>query len=303
MFLLDRQTGAPLAAVTEEKVPTEAAPGERVSPTQPFSTGMPNFAGPMPTEARMWGLTPFDQMWCRIKFREAKFDGTMTPVALDKPTINYPGYLGGMDWGSVAVDPERGLMLVNSNRVGNYNTLITRAEADKMGLAPISRSHEGSIGGAVAQAGTPYGAKIAPFLSPLLVPCTQPPFGMISAVDLNTHKLVWSEPFGTGMDSGPLTIHSHLPFTMGVPSIGGGVATRGGLFFIGASQDNFLRAYDSATGQELWRARLPAGGQATPAVYWSAASHREFVVIASGGHGGLLTTPGDEVTAYALPAK
>jgi quinoprotein glucose dehydrogenase len=301
VFLLDRRTGAPLASVAERAVPQGGAPGERIAPTQPFSTGMPNFAGPLPSEARMWGVSPFDQLWCRIKFRQARFDGTMTPLSTGWPTVTWPGYLGGMDWGSVAVDPEREVMLVNSNRVGNYNRLLTRAEADRRGLAPISLSHEGSIGGAVAQAGTPYGADISPFLSPLVVPCTQPPFGMIAAVDLRTRRLLWSEPLGTAEESGPLGIHSHLPLTMGVPNIGGAVVTRGGVAFIGAAQDDYLRAYETATGREIWKAKLPAGGNATPMTYWSDASGREFVVIAAGGHGGLLTTPGDDIVAYALP--
>jgi quinoprotein glucose dehydrogenase len=124
---------------------------------------------------------------------------------------------------------------------------------------------------------------------------------MISAVDLTTKRLVWSKPFGTGQDSGPLTLPSHLPFTMGVPNIGGSVATKGGVFFIGSAQDKFLRAFETSTGRELWRARLPAGGQATPMTYWSSASGRQFVLIATGGHGGLLTTPGDTLVAYAIP--
>jgi quinoprotein glucose dehydrogenase len=124
---------------------------------------------------------------------------------------------------------------------------------------------------------------------------------MIAAVDLRTRRLLWSEPLGTAEESGPLGIHSHLPLTMGVPNIGGAVVTRGGVAFIGAAQDDYLRAYETATGREIWKAKLPAGGNATPMTYWSDASGREFVVIAAGGHGGLLTTPGDDIVAYALP--
>ncbi len=302
IFLLDRRTGQPLATVEERPVPQGNVPGERLSATQPFSVGMPSLAGPMPTEARMWGLTPFDQMWCRIKFREARFDGSMTPLSTGRPTLTYPGFLGGVDWGSAAIDTDRGLLVVNTNRVGNYNRLLTRAEADRRGIRPLAASDHGYAGGPVAQAGTPYAASVQPFLSPLVVPCTQPPYGMISAIDLATRKLAWSRPFGTGKDSGPLTLPSHLPFTMGVPSIGGPIATRGGLTFIGASQDRYLRAYETATGRELWRARLPAGGQATPLTYWSARSGRQFVLIAAGGHGGLLTKAGDDLLAFALPS-
>jgi quinoprotein glucose dehydrogenase len=303
VFILDRRTGKPLLEVDERPVPPSTVPDERASPTQPFSVGFPSFAGPAPTEATMWGVTPFDQLWCRIKFREARFEGTLTPLGLDRPTIVYPGYLGGMDWGSVAVDHDRELMIVNSNRVVNYNRLLTRKEADERGLAPISLKNPGYPGGAVAQLGTPYGADIKPFLSPIAVPCTQPPFGMISAVDLKTRQVVWTKPFGTARGSGLIGIPSHLPLPMGVPNLGGAVATRGGVFFIGASQDSYFRAYETSTGRELWRHLLPAGGQATPMTYWSNRSGRQFVVIAAGGHGGLLTPAGDYILAFALPTS
>jgi quinoprotein glucose dehydrogenase len=301
LFLLDRRTGTPLAKVEERAAPATEVPGEHSAPTQPFSVGMPSFAGPPPTELRMWGITPFDQLWCRIKFREARYEGTLTPVGIDRPTLVYPGYLGGMNWGSVAVDPDRQLAVVNSTQVLNYDQLLSRKTADAMGIKPFSASGHGNVGGPVAQSGTPYAARIAPFLSPLVVPCTEPPYGMISAVDLNTRRLLWSRPFGTAEDSGPLLTHSHLPFIMGVPNIGGAVTTRSGLTFIGASQDNFLRAFETTTGRELWRTRLPAGGQANPITYWSSSSTRQFILIAAGGHGGLQTTPGDYILAYALP--
>jgi quinoprotein glucose dehydrogenase len=301
IFVLDRRSGKPLVEVVERPVPASRIPEERASATQPFSVGFPSFAGPPPTEARMWGLTPFDQLWCRIAFRKARFEGTMTPLGIDQPSIAFPGFLGGFDWGSVAVDQERGLLIANANRVPNYDRLLTRAEADRRGLKPFTPKHPDYVGGAVAQAGTPYGADIAPFLSPLVVPCTQPPYGMIGAVDIATRKLRWEKPFGTAAGSGPLTIHSHLPITMGVPNLGGAAVTRAGLFFIAASQDNYLRAFDSSTGRELWRFLLPAGGQATPMTYWSNNSGRQFVLIAAGGHGGLLTPSGDYIIAFALP--
>jgi quinoprotein glucose dehydrogenase len=179
--------------------------------------------------------------------------------------------------------------------------LITRAEADAQGIRPFSVNAGGDVGGTVAQAGTPYAAKIGPFLSPLSVPCTQPPYGTLSAIDLTTRRLLWSRPFGTARRSGPWRIPSHLPFPMGMPNFGGAVATRGGVTFIGATQDNYLRAFDTATGRELWRASLPAGGHATPITYWSVRSRRQFVLIAAGGHPALRTPPGDYILAFALP--
>jgi quinoprotein glucose dehydrogenase len=224
----------------------------------------------------------------------------MTPLNTNRPTITWPGYLGGMDWGGVSVDRARHLMVVNTNGVANYNYLIKRAAADKLGLKPMVADHLGDVGGPAPQMGTPYAAHIAPFLSPLAIPCQQPPYGTVSVVDLVTGKLLWTKPFGTSRDSGPLTLPTVLPIPMGVPNIGGAVATAGGVFFIGATQEHYLRAYETTTGRELWKARLPAGGNATPMSYWSAVSKRQFVVIAAGGHGGMLSGQSDALMAYAL---
>lgn len=301
IFFLDRRTGKPIARVEERRVPQGAVPGERAAATQPFSVGLPSFGGPQPSEERMWGLTPIDQAMCRIRFRRARFEGTMTPLGTDRPTLTWPGYLGGIDWGGVSVDPRRHLMIVNNNQVANYNRLIPRALANRMGIKPMTAAHMSDVGGPAAQMGVPYAAQVAPFLSPLAIPCQQPPYGMISAVDLLTGKLVWSRRFGTSRDSGPLALPTFLPIPMGVPNIGGSVTTAGGLFFIGATQEHALHAYDSGTGAALWTARLPAGAQATPATYWSSRSGRQFVVVAAGGHGAMLSGSSDTVIAYALP--
>jgi quinoprotein glucose dehydrogenase len=301
VFLLDRRTGKPIAEVMERRVPVSHVPGERASPTQPFSTGMPSFAGAPLTEAAMWGLTPIDQAVCRIEFRRSRYEGPMTPVELDQPSIIYPSPMGGMNWGSVSVDRDRDIMIVNSNNMALRSQLVRRAVADALGVKPLGRGGHFSMNIMDPQAGTPYAVQAPPFLSNLGIPCQQPPFGMISAVDLKTRKLLWSHPFGTGRDSGPLGIPSHLPFTMGVPNMGGSVTTRSGLTFIAATQDNFLRAFETKTGREIWRARLPASGQATPAIYRSHASGRQFIVIAAGGHPALMTTPGNAIVAFALP--
>lgn len=303
IFFLDRRTGTPIMPVAEKPVPQEAVPGERLSPTQPYSVGFPSFGGPRPTEKRMWGLTPIDQAMCRIRFREARFEGDMTPLGIDRPTLTWPGYLGGIDWGGVSVDPTRGLMIVNNNQVANYNRLIPRAQADEMGVKPMTAEHMSDVGGPVPQMGVPYAAHITPFLSPLAIPCQQPPYGMISAVDLATGEFVWSRRFGTSRDSGPLALPTFVPIPMGVPNIGGSLTTASGLVFIGATQEHAFRAYDAETGRLLWKARLPAGGNASPSTYWSAKSGRQFVVIPAGGHGAMLSGSSDEIVAYALPKK
>lgn len=303
IFMLDRRTGEPISNVTEKSVPVSDLQGERSSPTQPFSTGMPSFAGTRPSESTMWGLTPIDQAWCRLQFRRARFEGSLTPIGVDKPTITWPGALGGMNWGSVSVDPVKRIMVVNSSHVINYNQLLTRAQADAMGLKPVAKPSFENVAGPVAQAGAPYAASIKPFLSPLLAPCTQPPYGLISAVDLNTRKIIWQKPFGTARDSGPLLLSTGLPIPMGVPNIGGSVITASGLVFIGATQEHMIRAYDAKTGKELWKGRLPAGGNATPMSYWSLKSGRQFIVIAAGGHGGILSGYSDQLVAFALPKR
>jgi quinoprotein glucose dehydrogenase len=301
LFMLDRRTGVPIADVTEQAVPISNAVGERSSATQPFSVGLPNFRGTMPSEKTMWGVALVDQAWCRLRFKQARFEGTMTPIEADRPTVTWPGSLGGHNWGSVAVDPVHGIALVNSSHVVTYSQLIPRTKADAMGLKPVPKPSYENVAGPVAQAGTPYGVSVSPFLSPLVAPCTQPPYGMISAVDLNTRKLLWQKPFGTMRDSGPLLLSTGLPIPMGVPNIGGGVVTASGLAFIGATQEHMFRAYDIRTGRELWKGRLPAGGNANPMSYWSEKSGRQFVVIAAGGHGGILSGYSDKLIAYALP--
>ena len=284
LFLLDRETGQPLAEVTEHSVPQGGiVPGERLSPTQPFSDGMPSVRGPELTEAMMWGVTPLDQLWCRLEFRKSRYEGPTTPPGLDRPNIVYPGYVGGSNWGGVSFDPDRGMIIVNSLRMANRVKLLSREETDRLGVFPLTvESGKKGVGGVQPQKNTPYGAWTQPFLSPLGVPCQQPPYGMLSGIDLASRKVVWTKPFGTAHDAGPFGIPSMLPLTMGVPNIGGALTTRGGLTFIGASQDRYIRAFETATGKLLWEDRLPAGGQATPMSYLSKQSGRQFVVIAAG---------------------
>jgi quinoprotein glucose dehydrogenase len=303
LFIVDRRTGRPLTSTREVRAPPSAVLGERAAPTQPYSTGIPSLAGPPLHEADMWGITPIDQAWCRIAFRHARYDGPFTPPGLDKPSLIYPGYGGGVEWGGVSIDPLRQILVANSNRVADTVQLLTRAEARRRGITPLTvHSREGAAG-AVAQQGVPYAADLKPFLSPLRIPCQRPPWGMVTAIDLRTRQLLWDRPFGTGRDSGPLGIPSGLPFTIGVPNTGGSIETASGLTFIGASYDRYLRAFDTQSGRELARFRLPAGGQATPMTYLAGHDQRQFVVIAAGGSPGLGTKLGDYVVAYALPLR
>lgn len=296
IFVLDRRTGQPIDPVVEKPVPQGGVKGEWTAATQPYTTGFASVAGPQLREADMWGITPIDQMLCRITFRKANYRGEFTPITT-QPTITYPAVGGGINWGSVSVDPQRGLLVVNALRFANVNRLMPREEGeDEKG---------GFEGGVITfpQKGTPYSFKSAPFLSAIGVPCQQPPYGTITVFDLASRKAIWSKRLGTSAGSGPLGIASHLPIRMGAPNFGGSVSTAGGLIFIAAAQDRTLRAFDSNNGKELWSATLPAVGAANPISYVSAKSGRQYVVIAAGGHFAIPGPRASAILAYALPAK
>jgi quinoprotein glucose dehydrogenase len=306
-YILDRATGALLVNVEERPAPQGGVEPERLSPTQPFVTDFPNLLKPDLTEADMWGATPLDQLWCRIQFREASYDGVYTPPTVDQPWIQFPGYNGGVDWGGIAVDPEKGILITNYNNMPNYNQLIPRAQVDEMGILPItdpnydSSAGSGSHGSISPQALSPYGIQVnAGWRVPLSgLLCKEPPYGGIAAIDLATREVLWDRPFGSARKNGPFGIPSMLPVDIGTPNNGGGVVTASGLFFIAAATDDILRAIDIETGEEVWQVELPAGGQATPMTY--EAGGKQIVVINAGGHDFMETPIGDYFIAYALP--
>ena len=304
LFLLDRRTGTLLARVEERPAPQRGAVAdEHLSPTQPFSVDLPSFGGGRLTEVDMWGLTPLDQLWCRIEFRRLRYDGPATPPGLDRSLI-YPSIGGGMNWGGVSLDPERDILIINSLYYGPIVQLVPRAEADRLLNEAKSSSHSATnFALPLPMKGTPYGARLAGLMSPLDAMCNKPPYGMLSAVDLRTNKLLWSRPIGSARDAGPFRVASHLPIPMGMPMFGGSLTTRSGLVFIGATQDRTLRAFDINSGRLLWSSRLPAGGQANPMTYVSPKTGRQYVVIYAGGHVLLRSQSGDAVVAYALPEQ
>jgi quinoprotein glucose dehydrogenase len=301
IFVLDRATGKPLFPVEERLVPTMGgAPGERFSRTQPYSPGLPSFRGADLIESDMWGLTPLDQLWCRLKFKQSRYDGHLTPPGLT-PWIESPGTIGGMNWGGVAVDPERMLMIVNVNRIPHRGQLITRKEAQAQGIVPLPDVSSG-VGGRNPQGNTPYGALMGPFMSPLAVPCPAPPYGRIAGIDLRSRRLVWMKDLGDARRSGPLGLKLGLPIPMGVPNLGGALTTRSGLVFIAAGTDGVLRAFDSRTGKLLWQQELPAGSHSVPVSY-VAADGRQMILVAAGGSAAFGSKQGDHIIAYALPRR
>jgi quinoprotein glucose dehydrogenase len=294
LFVLDRRTGAPVVPAPETPVPQGAAPGDHVAPTQPFSrlTYRPS---KNLTDADMWGATMFDQLVCRVMFHQLRYEGTFTPPSL-QGTLVFPGNLGVFEWGGLAVDTDRQIAVANPIGLPFVSRLIPRGPGNPLEPEPGAKG-SGTESGIQPQYGIPYGVTINPFLSPLGLPCKQPAWGYISAIDLKTNEIVWKKRIGTVRDSSPIP----LPFKMGMPMLGGPIVTAGGVVFIGATADNYIRAFDVNNGDQIWETRLPAGGQATPMSY--SINGRQYVVIAAGGHGSFGTKLGDYVIAYALPQQ
>ncbi len=268
LFVLDRRTGQPISPVEERPVAATDVPGEWTSRTQPFSVAMPALGGPRLKDVDMWGVTPFDRLFCRISFQKMRYDGDFTPPSLQGSLI-YPGMAGGVDWGGVSVDPGRHLLIVPTLHI-----------ADRLKL--VKQTNDATIDN--PQLGTSYSAELNYFITRLGIPCQRPPYARLTAIDLTSRRIAWQRPLGTAEGVGPLGIASHLPFTLGAPPIvGGPMTTAGDVTFIGAVGDRRLRALNSLNGRELWSTRLPAGNQATPITYRAPKSGRQVVLIVSGG--------------------
>jgi quinoprotein glucose dehydrogenase len=294
VFILNRETGEPLYPVEERPVPQTTIAGEYSAPTQPF----PTFPQPLhpygvePDDA--WGFTFYDRQACREKIEAADYKGMFTPPALNRYTIEYPGVAGGQNWGGLAYDPNTHSLIMPQNYVVTHNMLLPREQVPLRLLDADGENYS-------AGDGAGYVVKHEVLLSPFGVPCVAPPWGTLLSVSLDTGRIQWEVPFGTARDM--VSALSWFPFfpEMGLPSAGGPIVTDSGLVFIGAALDNYLRAFDARDGSELWRHRLPAGGQATPMTYRGAKTGRQFVVIAAGGHSTMRTKLGDTLVAFSLP--
>ena len=307
LYVLDRRTGRPLTPVENRPAPIGGVEPAQRAETQPFS-GYHTLAKRDLTEKDMWGMSPIDQMACRIQFRKASYNGIYTPPTADQRWIQYPGYNGGSDWGGIAVDPQRGVIIANYNDMPNYNRLVPREEVEEKGWVahgeqpPANAQGGGSAEGAGdPQVGAPYGIDVnagwrMPFTGLL---CKQPPYGGIRAIDMRTGETLWDRPLGTARKNGPFGIPSMLPLQIGTPNNGGAVVTAGGLIFIAAATDDLIRAIDMETGETVWQDALPGGGQATPMTY--EVDGRQYLVIMAGGHHFMETPVNDDLIAYALP--
>ena len=296
IYVLDRATGKPLTQVDEVPVKAGNIPNEPYSPTQPKSVGMPQIGAQQLTESDMWGATPYDQLLCRIDFKKMRYDGLYTTPGTDR-SLSFPGSLGGLNWGGLSTDPVHGFIFVNDMRLGLWVEMIA---SQNQGKAAAGGEAINTGMGAVPLKGTPYAVNKNRFLSLAGIPCQAPPYGTLTAIDMKTQKIAWQVPVGTVEDTGPLGIAMGLPIKIGLPTLGGTLSTQGGLIFIAGTQDFYLRAFNSANGEEVWKARLPVGSQGGPMTYVSPKTGKQYVVITAGG-ARQATQRGDYVVAYALP--
>lgn len=292
VFVLDRRDGTPLFPIREVPVPQGAARGEWLSPTQPMPVLPKPLFNTRLTPDDAFGFTPWDKAQCRKIIARHRFEGLFTPPS-EQGTITYPAASGGANWGGGAIDPQRQLFFINSSRVASVITLIPR-RGNAAGSVKLSATEDVS-----PMAGTPYEVKREWLLSPLGAPCTPPPWGGLTAIDLKTGRTVWDVGLGTINNQIPVPLPFDLSY--GTPNIGGPVTTRGGVLFIAATMDQYLRAFDMKTGKELWRDKLPGGSQTTPMTYM--ANGRQYVVIVPGRHLWFGTPSSDKIIAYALPDR
>ncbi|WP_447790850.1 glucose/quinate/shikimate family membrane-bound PQQ-dependent dehydrogenase [Pseudomonas farris] len=286
LYVLDRLTGKPIVPIREVDAPTGAVEGDHSSPTQARSDL--NLLPPELNEKAMWGVTPFDQLLCRIQFKSLRYEGQYTPPSVQGSLI-YPGNVGVFNWGAVSVDPVRQMLFTSPNYLAFVSQLVPRAKVE------AGSKRESETSGVQPNTGAPYAVIMHPLMSPLGVPCQAPAWGYVAGVDLTTAKVVWKHKNGTSRDSSPIP----LGLPLGVPSMGGSMVTAGGVGFLSGTLDQYIRAYDVKNGKELWSSRLPAGGQSTPMTY-TGKDGQQYVLSVVGGHGSLGTKLGDYIIAYKL---
>jgi quinoprotein glucose dehydrogenase len=290
LYVLNRDTGAPVFPVEERAVPQTDVPGEVTSPTQPFPLAPPAVSPQKLSAEDAWGITAEDREVCRERLKSLRNDGLFTPPSL-KGSLSLPGNVGGINWSGYAYDPKNSLLVVNSNNLPSEMGVIS---ADKYWDTVDNNKSDLEY---TQQAGGPYGMfRTFLFAKAHHLPCAPPPWGTLTAVDMAAGTIRWQIPLGSFAPS-----KSIVP--VGATSLGGPIVTAGGLVFIaGTMIDPSFRAFDVESGKEIWKAQLPTAGGATPMTYQMKKSGKQFVVIAAGGHRSVTEEPqNDSIVAFTLP--
>jgi quinoprotein glucose dehydrogenase len=285
-FVLNRLTGDPIYPIEERAVPASDVPGEQAAPTQPYPPKpQPTVPDRLPGIFQLADWASFGE--CTRTLRALRYEGRYTPPSV-KGSLAYPSTAGGVEWGGGAVDPRSGLYVVNSSAVAQIYRLIPREQYEE-------KTKNGTPDGYYPQNGSPYGFYLHNFVNRWGMPCWNPPYGTLSAYDLNTGDLLWRKPFGEVQKWG-----FYMPDSWGSVTIGGPLVTKSGLVFLGGSMDARVRAVDLKSGDVLWKARVDAPAVANPSTY--VYKGRQYVVFVAGGNAILKPQVSDEVVAYALPA-
>ena len=295
IFTFHRYTGEPFFEIEERPVPTDGMPEDDVSPTQPFPVKPPPLVrhGIGPDDA--WGLTPYDRGKCRELIESMRYGPIYTPPTTEF-TLMMPNVGGGMNWGGGAFDPASNILVTPVGQSPYRLRLIPNEEIDPVaGRLPTAGLPIGPPG---YIEGTDYGLEQGPLFSPFMMPCTEPPWAKLVAVDMAAGEILWEVPLGLVDKLSPIPV----PLRWGTPFAGGPIATGGGLVFIGATADERFRAYDTETGELLWEFEGPTSANATPMTYM--AGGKQYVVVATGGHNWVYPyKKGDSIVAYALPGS
>jgi quinoprotein glucose dehydrogenase len=280
VFVFDRITGTPLFPVEERPVPQSNVPGEATWPTQPVPLKPPALARQSMRRDEISRVSAESERYCTELFNKLSNKGLYTPAGLE-PTVMFPGYHGGGNWSSGSFDPTTGFLYVNMNEDGAVGVMNPQPAG-----APIPYIRRGRF------------EEYAWFRDQNNRPCQQPPWGTLTAIDLNKGEIVWRVPLGVVDELEARGVHN-----TGTQNLGGSIVTAGGLVFIAATTDHRFRAFDAKTGKQLWETQLEANGHATPMTF-QGKNGRQYVCIASGGGGflrSLSSVLSDTLVCYALP--
>jgi quinoprotein glucose dehydrogenase len=289
MFLLDRVTGRPIYGVEERPAPQSEVPLERTSKTQPFPLKPPPLSRMTMTASDVATVTPELEIACRKLIEGMQLGGPYLPAGYKRLRVQFPGNHGGVNWGGASFNPQLGYLFVNTNELGQVQGFVER-EPSSGTPTPDAQGR-----GNNPYRDLPGGGRFKDYASNMM--CQQPPWGLLTAVNVHTGEFAWRATLGV-TDSLPPDKQK-----TGRPGNGGSIATAGGLVFVGATDDSRFRAFDASTGKELWTVKLGAAAQATPATYLGR-DGRQYVVITSTG-GGYLEPPlaDDSITAFALSGR
>ncbi len=279
-FVLNRLNGEPIYPIDERKVPASDVPGEQASATQPYpETLEPTVPDQFPGIFKLADWAGFGE--CSSTLAKLRHDGRYTPPGVE-------GTLAHPSWGGGAVDPRSDVYVVNSSAVAQIYRLVPRDKFDAEKKSDPKSYY--------AQQGAPYGFYLHNFVNRWGMPCWNPPYGTMSAYDLNTGKLLWRKPFGDVQKWG-----FYMPRSWGSVTIGGPLITKSGVIFAGGSMDARVRAIDLESGDVLWKAQVDAPAVANPGTYMY--KGRQYVVFVVGGNAILKPQVSDQIVAYALPTK